>query len=278
MKRPMAIKQKIATNIQKEKQMKVTKTRMMRLIAKIHIKEGHGARKERKGSDKASNCKQASADTMDLFALLDFLDDDEEDDDYEPPVTQRRTGKVIPLFEDDDDDDDENEEGENDDGDDDDNEEEDEEITLQAGKAEQRKHSKPVAVAKSKHVSEDVITEERRMAGQCCANVSQATEFCKYICDVMKTFEEHVKKGKQVKKYLLEMIEDVREACANIRYLGMDFDPEEIVPTFLIPHSRCGEQNSVEVNLWTGMTLKRQTLDTIRIWSLQTDVIKMWDI
>ena len=73
------------------------------------------------------------------------------------------------------------------------------------------------------------------MAGQCCANVDKATEFHKYIRDVMKTFEEHVKKGKQVKKYLLEMIEDVREVCANMRYLGMDFDPEEIVPMFSDP-------------------------------------------
>ena len=110
----------------------------------------------------------------------------------------------------DDDDDDENEEGENDDSDDDYNEEEDEdyevdkdgdddeededdeeddkEITLQAGKAEQRKCSIPVAVAKSKHTSEDVIIEERRTAGQHCANVNQATEFHKYIRDVMKMF------------------------------------------------------------------------------------------
>ena len=47
----------------------------------------------------------------------------------------------------------------------------------------------------------------------------------------MKTFEEHVKKGKQVKKYLTEMIQDVREACMNMWYPGIDFDPEEKVPT-----------------------------------------------
>ena len=47
----------------------------------------------------------------------------------------------------------------------------------------------------------------------------------------MKTFEENVKKGKQVKKYLIEMIQDVREVCMNMRYPGMDFNPEEIVPT-----------------------------------------------
>ena len=40
---------------------------------------GRGARKERRGSDKVSNRKQASADTMDLFTLQDFLDDDKQD-------------------------------------------------------------------------------------------------------------------------------------------------------------------------------------------------------
>ena len=99
-------------------------------------------------------------------------DNEEEDEDYEV-------------------DDDDDEEDEND-------EEDDEEITLQAGKAEQRKRSKPVGIAKSKHTSEDVIIEERRTAGQHCANVGQATEFRKYICDVMKTFEEHLKNGEQV--------------------------------------------------------------------------------
>ena len=58
---------------------------------------GCGARKERKGSDKVSNCKQASADLMDLFALLDFLDDDEEDNDYEPPVRKKREQKRLYL-------------------------------------------------------------------------------------------------------------------------------------------------------------------------------------
>ena len=51
----------------------------------------------------------------------------------------------------------------------------------------------------------------------------------------MKNFEENVKKGKQVKKYLTEMIQDVREACTNMRYPGMDFNPEEIVPTISVP-------------------------------------------
>ena len=73
--------------------------------------------------------------------------------------------------------------------------------------------------------------EENHGSGQCCANVDQATEFQKYIRDLMKTFEEHVKKGKQVKKYLTEMIQDVREACMNMWYPGIDFDPEEKVPT-----------------------------------------------
>ena len=56
---------------------------------------GCGARKERKGSDKVSNHKEPSADTMDLFILPDFLDDDEEDDDYEPPV---RKGEKERLY------------------------------------------------------------------------------------------------------------------------------------------------------------------------------------
>ena len=207
-------------------------------------KGGHGARKERKGSDKASNHKEPSADTLHLFALPDFLDDD--DDDYELPVRKRRKGKAVPLIEDDDDD--ENEEGndedkdedynvDNEEGDEDekdeDEEEDDKEINLQAGKPEERKRKKPVAVAKNKQTDPDVmVMEERpRGAGQRCANVDRGTKFRKYIRDVMKTFEGHVKKGKQVKKYLLEMIEDVRGACMNIRYLGMDFDPEEIVQT-----------------------------------------------
>ena len=80
-----------------------------------------------------------------------------------------------------------------------------------------------------------MLVEERRTIGQRCANVDQATKFCKYIHDVMKTFEEHVRKGKQVKKYLLEMIQDVREACMNMQYPGMDFNPEEIVPTISDP-------------------------------------------
>ena len=80
-----------------------------------------------------------------------------------------------------------------------------------------------------------MVVEERRTVGQCCANVDQATEFCKYIRDVMKTFEEHIRKGKQVKKYLLEMIQDVREVCMNMWYPGMDFNPEEIVPTISDP-------------------------------------------
>ena len=51
----------------------------------------------------------------------------------------------------------------------------------------------------------------------------------------MKTFEKHMRKGKQVKKYLLEMIQDVREVCMNMQYPGMDFNPEEIVPTISDP-------------------------------------------
>ena len=51
----------------------------------------------------------------------------------------------------------------------------------------------------------------------------------------MKQFKEHIRKGKQVKKYLLKMIQDVREACMNMQYPGMDLDPEEIVPTISDP-------------------------------------------
>ena len=98
---------------------------------------------------------------------------------------------------------------------------------MQTGKAEQRKQKRQTKVA-------DMV-EERRTIGQHCANVDQATEFCKYIRDLMKTFEEHVRAGKLVKKYLLEMIQDVREACMNIRYPGMDFNQEEIVPTISDP-------------------------------------------
>ena len=61
-----------------------------------------------------------------------------------------------------------------------------------------------------------MVIEERRTLGQHCANVDRVTEFRKYIHDMMKTFKEHVRKGKQVKKYLLKMIEDVREACMNM--------------------------------------------------------------
>ena len=138
---------------------------------------------------------------------VDDDDDEEEDEDY-----------VVDKFDDDD---------RQDDVDENDEEEDDEEITLQTGKAEQRKWKRQTKVA-------DVV-EERRTVGQRCANVDQATEFCKYIRDLMKTFEEHVRAGKRVKKYLLETIQDVREACMNMRYPGMDFNPEEIVPTISVP-------------------------------------------
>ena len=193
---------------------------------------GRSARKGRKGSDKANNRKEPSADMLDLFTLPDFLDnDDDNNDDYEPPVRKRRKRKAVPLIEDDDDDEKEEGDGDEDDGEDKDYEEDDEEgeddeenedkeddnkeITLQAGKADERKRKKPVA--KGKSTDTDIVIEERPKAvGQRCANVDQATEFRKYIRDAMKTFEGHVKKGQQVKKYLLEMIEDVWEACMNI--------------------------------------------------------------
>ena len=68
-----------------------------------------------------------------------------------------------------------------------------------------------------------VMEERPRGVGQRC------------IRDIMKTFEGYVKKEKQVKKYLLEMIEDVWEACMNMRYPGIDFGPEEIVKTISDP-------------------------------------------
>ena len=169
-----------------------------------------------------------------MFKLPDFLEDDDEDD-YEPPVKRRKRKKVVPLHVVDDEDGEDEDNGDNDnkeedkdyevdnkEGDDDDeqdddeendDEEDDEEIMLQAGKAEQRKRKRLTAVVKSKDTE---VVEERRTVGQHCANVDQATEFRKYIHDVMKTFEGHIRKGKQVKKYLLEMIQDVREACMNM--------------------------------------------------------------
>ena len=152
-----------------------------------------------------------------------MIEDKEEEDDNEEEEEDR-------VDDDDEEEEDEDyvvDEGDDDAGQDDDEEEDDEEddkeITLQTGKVEQRKRKRQTKVA-------DVV-EERRTVGQRCANVNQATEFCKYIHDLMKTFEEHVRAGKQVKKYLLKMIQDVREACMNMWHPGMDFNPEEIVPT-----------------------------------------------
>ena len=112
---------------------------------------------------------------------------------------------------------------------DEDEEDDDKEITLQKGKADERKKK---LVVRAKRMDTDVLMEEiQRGPGQWCANVEQATEFRSYIKSSMKAFEEHVKKGKQIKKYLVDMIDDVREACMNMRYPGMNFDPEEIVDT-----------------------------------------------
>ena len=70
---------------------------------------------------------------------------------------------------------------------------------------------------------QDVIIEEKPCRqGYHCANVEEASEFRKYIKSLMKVFAEHVRKGKQFKKHLVEMIEDVREACQNMYYLGMN--------------------------------------------------------
>ena len=148
---------------QEEHEIKDDKAKNHRKHTKGKAEEGEeGGRGARKGSDKASNHKQASADMMDLFTLPDFLDDDDEEDpNFEPPVRKRGKGKAVPLIEDDQEDDDNEEDrvdddndeeedddyvvdkGDDDDGQDDDDEndeeEDDEEITLQTGKAEQRK-------------------------------------------------------------------------------------------------------------------------------------------
>ena len=215
---------------------------------------------ETEGEKVKNRHRQVKVDTMDLFKLPDF-DDDDNDDDYELPVRRRKRGKAVPLLFDDEDEevedkaDDDNEEEDENNGDDDDEEweedyeidneedddeeqdddeeEDDEDITLQRGEVEERKQKRYTAAAKGKDI--DVVVEERRTVGQHCANVDQATEFRKFIQDLMKTFKEHVRKGKQVKKYLTEMIQDVREACMNIFYPGMDFNLEEIVPTISDP-------------------------------------------
>ena len=110
---------------------------------------------------------------------------------------------------------------------DEDEEDDDKEITLQKGKADERKKK---LFVRAKRMDTDVLMEEiPRGPGQWCANVEQATEFRSYIKSSMKAFEEHVKKGKQIKKYLVDIIDHVREACMNLRYPGMNFDPEEIV-------------------------------------------------
>ena len=83
--------------------------------------------------------------------------------------------------------------------------------------------------------SADVEIMEERRTGQRCVNIEQASEFRKYIRDLVKELETHVVKGKQVKKYLVGLIEDVREACINMKYPGIDFDAEEIVTSFLNP-------------------------------------------
>ena len=106
--------------------------------------------------EKAKNCQKQREDTLDLFALPDFLDDDEEDDDFEPPVQRRTRRKAVPLPADDndeeeednkDDDDDmdkdedydEEDNGDDDDDDEDEDDDDDEEITIQVGKVDERK-------------------------------------------------------------------------------------------------------------------------------------------
>ena len=159
-----------------------------------------------------------SADTIDLFTLPDFDDDDKDNKDYkdyEPPVRGKKRRKAVPLVDDDDDEDqgngddddddeDKEEQGngddaedkdyevENEDKEDEDEEDDDEEITLQKGKADERKKK---LVVRSKRMDTDVVMEEMpRSPGQWCANVEQVTEFRSYIKSIMKAFEEHVKR------------------------------------------------------------------------------------
>ena len=243
-------------------------------------------RKNMAESDKASNRKKPSAETEDLFRLPDFDDDDnEEDEDYQPPP--RVQGKKKAMIEDDedegndingdDDDDDEDEDYEEEDDDDDNDGKEDdddnEEITLQKEKADERRKK---SVRRSKDTDADVtIAEMLRGTGQWCANMGQATEFRNYIKSVMKTFKEHVRKGKQIKKYLVEMIQDVHEACMNMRYPGMNFDPEEIVSTFLDLSCKAWQAMLKEVEYADRNDLKEANArKTANILS-QIDPIKM---
>ena len=54
-------------------------------------KGGSGVKNRQSDSDKASNRKKPSADTIDLFTLLDFdNDDDNMDNNYEQQVRDRR--------------------------------------------------------------------------------------------------------------------------------------------------------------------------------------------
>ena len=156
-----------------------------------------------------------SAESADLFKLPDFdFDDDEEDEDYEPKVQGRKKAVIEDEEEEEDDnsengedddvddDDDEDYEEEEDDYNGDDEEDDDEKITLQQEKVEQRRKK-----SVSKRTESDVIIAEiPKGTGQQCANMGQATEFRNYIKSVMKNFEERIKKGKQVKKYLIIII------------------------------------------------------------------------
>ena len=171
---------------------------------------GRSANKGQKDSDKLSNCKKPSAETLDLFTLPDFDDDDQDDEDYEPLVKSRRKRKAVPLVDDDEQDNGDSDE-EQDNGDDDDedyeqndedeeeeennDEEDDKEITLQKGKTEEWRRK---IKAKSGDI-EVIAAEMPRGMGQWCANVEQATEFRGYIKSIMKAFEENVKKGKLIK-------------------------------------------------------------------------------
>ena len=196
-------------------------------------------------SDKVSNRKKPSVETDDLFRLPDFDDNnDEENKDYQPPP--RVQGRKKAVIEDDEDegnddnsnnggddgdnDEDEDYEEEEDDGNDEEEDDDDDnEITLQTSVA--RKPKTRVV----EEMEDDDLPMEQRTKGYRCSNVKEVTEFWKYIKGLMKNFQGHIRKGKQVKKYLMELINDMHEACQNMNYPGMTFDAEEIITAFLDP-------------------------------------------
>ena len=180
----------------------------------------------KKSSNKVTNHGKTSLEMEDIYRLPDF-DDDNDDEDYQPHLRKQERKRAIILDDDDDDnkehdeednsgngddnndddyDDDEENDEDEDDEEDDNDEDEDEKITLQQGKA--REQKRKTAMARAKAVTDQVLIMEEmpHRQGYCCANVEKASEFRKYIKNVVKIFAVHVKRGKQIKKYLLEMI------------------------------------------------------------------------